>query len=115
MRCLPPIYDSSATRFDDEQQKRIFLAEKTEQMIKVTLCMGSACFIKGSKAVADRLMYLVEKHNLKDKVDLRGAFCMGKCAEGVSVEVNGVIFSVSPLTVDSFFNDKILAELKNEI
>lgn len=74
--------------------------------------MGSACFLKGSKAVADRLMYLVENGGLKDKIDLRGAFCMGKCSEGVSVNVDGEIFSVSPSTTDSFFNEKILPKVK---
>lgn len=74
--------------------------------------MGSACFLKGSKAVADRLMYLVENGGLKDKIDLRGAFCMGKCSEGVSVNVDGEIFSVSPSTTDSFFNEKILPKIK---
>lgn len=81
-------------------------------MVNVTLCMGSACFLKGSKAVADRLMYLVENGGLKDKIDLRGAFCMGKCSEGVSVNVDGEIFSVSPSTTDSFFNEKILPKVK---
>lgn len=81
-------------------------------MVKVTLCMGSACFLKGSKAVADRLMHLVENGGLKDKIDLRGAFCMGKCSEGVSVNVDGEIFSVSPSTTDSFFNEKILPKVK---
>lgn len=73
--------------------------------------MGSACFLKGSKAVADRLVYLVEKDDLKDKVDLRGAFCMGKCSEGVSVDVDGEVFSVSPATADDFFRDKILSKI----
>ncbi len=77
-------------------------------MTNVTICMGSACFIKGSKRIADELTYLIEKNGLTDKVDLRGAFCMGKCAYGVSVSVNGEIFSVSPETVRDFFKERVL-------
>ena len=79
--------------------------------MKVTICMGSACFLKGSKKIADALLEYIEKYNLKEKVDLRGAFCMGRCRDGVNVEVDGEIFSVSPETTDKFFKERILAKL----
>ena len=82
-------------------------------MVTVTICMGSACFVKGSKKVADTLMHLIDKHDVKSKVDLRGAFCMGRCKDGVNVEVNGEVFSVSPDTAASFFFEKILPETKD--
>ena len=55
--------------------------------MKVTICMGSACFIKGSKKIADAFISLVDEYGLKDKVDLCGAFCMGRCKDGVNVDV----------------------------
>ena len=80
--------------------------------MKVTICMGSACFLKGSKKIADTLIEYIEKYNLKEKVDLCGAFCMGRCRDGVNVEVDGEIFSVSPETTDKFFKDQILTKLE---
>ena len=50
--------------------------------MKVTICMGSACFIKGSKKIADAFISLVDEYGLKDKVDLCGAFCMGRWPAG---------------------------------
>lgn len=73
--------------------------------------MGSACFIKGSKKIADALIEYIEKYDLKEKVDLCGAFCMGRCRDGVNVEVDGEVFSVSPETVDLFFKERILGGL----
>lgn len=79
-------------------------------MIKVTVCIGSSCHIKGARQVVDTFQSLIAKNNLKDKVDLGGTFCMGKCQEGVCVTVNGEFFSVSPETAEDFFNNNILAK-----
>ncbi len=79
-------------------------------MIKVTVCIGSSCHIKGARQVVDTLQNLIAKNNLKDKVDLGGTFCMGKCQEGVCVTVNGEFFSVSPDTAEEFFNTNVLAK-----
>ena len=36
---------------------------------------------------------------------------MGKCQEGVCVTVDGEFHSLSPETVDEFFNDNVLAKV----
>lgn len=79
-------------------------------MIKVTVCIGSSCHIKGARQVVEELQYLVSQNNLDEKVDLGGTFCMGKCQDGVCVTVNGNFFSVSPETTKDFFNKEILAK-----
>ncbi|MDY2889690.1 MAG: (2Fe-2S) ferredoxin domain-containing protein [Candidatus Caccosoma sp.] len=77
-------------------------------MVKVTICIGSSCHIKGSRQVVEQLQYLIAKNNLKDKVELGGTFCMGKCQQGVCVTVNDELFSVSPETVKDFFEKEVL-------
>ena len=77
--------------------------------MKVTVCIGSSCHIKGSRRVVEQLQYLVKENNLDDKVELCGTFCMGKCQQGVAVSVDGNFCSVTPDTVDEFFNENILA------
>lgn len=79
-------------------------------MIKVTVCIGSSCHLKGSHRVVDSLEKLIAANNLGDKVSLGGVFCMGKCQEGVCVTVNDEFFSVKPETVDEFFKNNILAK-----
>lgn len=75
--------------------------------MKVTVCIGSSCHLKGSRQVVEQLQELIEQHNLKEKIELAGTFCMGKCKTGVNVTVNGESFSVSPETVSDFFEKEI--------
>ncbi|MBQ5389371.1 MAG: (2Fe-2S) ferredoxin domain-containing protein [Clostridia bacterium] len=79
--------------------------------MKITVCIGSACHLKGSRQVVTDLQYLIAKHNLADKVELGGTFCMGKCQEGVCVNVDEEFFSVSPETVEEFFAKQVLARV----
>ena len=79
--------------------------------MKVTVCIGSSCHIKGSRPVVEQLQDLIAKENLNDKIELGGTFCMGKCQQGVCVTVDGAFFSVSPETVSSFFENEIRAKV----
>ena len=78
--------------------------------MKVTVCIGSSCHIKGSRQVVERLQHLIAQEKLGDRVELGGTFCMGKCQEGVCVTVDDRFFSVSPDTVDDFFENEIKAK-----
>ena len=80
-------------------------------MLKVTVCIGSSCHIKGSRQVVEQLQYLIAENNLSEKVELGGTFCMGKCQAGVCVTVNDTFHSVTPETVDDFFAKEILAKV----
>ncbi len=80
--------------------------------MKITVCIGSSCHLKGSRQVVERLQQLVAEKNLKDEINLAGTFCMNQCQTGVNVTVNGENFSVSPETVDSFFTDTVLPRLQ---
>ena len=79
--------------------------------MRVTVCIGSSCHIKGSRQVVEQLQNLIAENNLKDKVELGGTFCMGKCREGVCVSLNDEFYSVSPETAREFFETKVLAGL----
>ena len=72
--------------------------------MKVTVCIGSSCHIKGSRQVVEQLQYLIKENNLGDKVELGGTFCMGKCQQGVCVTIDDNFYSVTPETVEEFFN-----------
>ena len=77
--------------------------------MKITVCIGSSCHIKGSRQVVEQLQQLISENNLKDRVELAGTFCMGRCQEGVCVTVDGEFHSVSPENVDTFFAQQVLA------
>ena len=76
-------------------------------MLKITICIGSSCHIKGSRSVVEQLQYLIAENNLGDKVDLGGTFCMGKCQQGVCVTIGEEFFSVTPENVTDFFENEV--------
>ena len=80
-------------------------------MLKITVCIGSSCHIKGSRQVVEQLQYLIAEHKISDKVELGGTFCMGKCQQGVCVTVGDTVHSVSPENVGEFFAKEVLAKV----
>ena len=80
--------------------------------MKVTVCIGSSCHIKGSRQVVEQLQSLISEAGIGDKVELAGTFCMGKCQQGVCVTVDDTFHSVTPDTVADFFNEHVLGKVK---
>ena len=80
-------------------------------MLKITVCIGSSCHIKGSRQVVEQLQYLIAENNIGDKVELGGTFCMVKCQQGVCVTVNDSFYSVTPETTEEFFDKEVLAKV----
>lgn len=79
--------------------------------MKITVCIGSSCHLKGSRGVVENLQRLIADHKLEDKVELSGTFCMGKCQQGVCVTVDEVFYSVTPDTTEEFFQNAVLARV----
>lgn len=79
--------------------------------MKVTVCIGSSCHIKGSRQVVEQLQQLIAENNLGDKVELGGTFCMGECQKGVCVTVDGEFHSVTPENVSEFFQANVKAKV----
>ncbi len=79
--------------------------------MKITVCIGSSCHVKGARRVVEQLQQLVAEHCLSDRVEFAGTFCMGKCQEGVCVTLDDAFFSVDPQTVRTFFEEQVLTRL----
>ena len=79
--------------------------------MKITVCIGSSCHLKGSRQVVEALQNLIAEKNLGDKVELGATFCLGKCQQGVCVMVDEEFHSVSPDTVNAFFEEAVLAKV----
>ena len=79
--------------------------------MKITVCIGCSCHLKGSRQVVEQLQNLIARNDLGDKVELGATFCLGKCQQGVCVMVDEEFHSVSPDTVEEFFNDAVKAKV----
>ena len=79
--------------------------------MKITICIGSSCHLKGSRLIVEELQKLVKENNLGDKIELAGQFCMGNCQNGVCVTIDGETFSLTPADTRSFFEKDVLPRL----
>ena len=79
--------------------------------MKVTVCIGSSCHIKGSRQVVEQLQQLINENNIGDKVELGGTFCLGKCQQGVCVTVDEELHSVTPENIKELFENEIAAKV----
>lgn len=54
----------------------------------IKVCMGSSCHLKASYEVVEK----IKEIGLKD-VKLYGSLCFGKCANGINIEIDGILIS----------------------
>lgn len=81
-------------------------------MRPLRVCIGSACHLKGSYEIIETFKQMIQEKNLEDQIELKAAFCLGRCTEAVSVERwDGEIMSVSKDTAQEIFEEKIVSVL----
>ena len=82
--------------------------------MKVTVCIGSSCHIKGSAEIVELLQSAVAEHHLEHEVTLAGSFCIGKCNRiGVTVQVDDEVHTgVTKEDFKEFFQKNVLAKLR---
>lgn len=80
--------------------------------MKVTVCIGRACHLQGTRQVVEILQTLISENGLREQIDLDGKNCMGNCQHGVCLNIDGVDFSVSPENVAELFRKEILPKLR---
>ena len=78
-------------------------------MVVLSICVGSSCHLKGSYDVIEAMRKLIKEKGAQDQIDLKAAFCLGKCAfDGVSIKVNDkIITGVTPEKVPSVYEEEI--------
>ncbi len=83
--------------------------------MNITVCIGSSCHLKGSRAVVEKLERLILERGLKDEIALCGSFCMGQCQTGVSVRFDESYFSLTPENTERFFVQTVLPKIARTI
>jgi NADH-quinone oxidoreductase subunit G len=92
----------------------IFSFKERAKMITVSVCVGSSCHLKGAYEIIRICEELIEELGLKNQIELKGNFCLGRCTEdGVTVMVDEEILSgVSPQNFKQVFEEKVLKKLE---
>lgn len=65
--------------------------ENTENMIEMTICMGSSCFARGNEENLSLIERFIKENRLEDRIRLSGKCCLGRCSDGPNIVVDGVV------------------------
>ena len=78
--------------------------------MKVTVCIGSSCHLRGSYDIIQRLKELIAQEKLEDKVNLSASFCLGQCTHGCTIRIDeDIITGVNKDNIEGILH-KALAE-----
>lgn len=58
---------------------------------EIRICLGSSCFARGNKELVKEVESYLHRHHLYEKLVLKGSHCLGNCAEGPNISINGQI------------------------
>ena len=79
----------------------------------IYVCIGSACHQRASYAVMKRIKFLIGENGLENSVALNSAFCLGHCADGVTIKIGDeVITGVGLGNIDDLFRVRVLESLR---
>lgn len=77
--------------------------------IELSVCIGSACHLRGSYNVIQMFQQQIEEYSLHEKVNFKTNFCMKQCQNnGISVRLNGTQYNVEPEKSKEFFQKNVL-------
>jgi NADH-quinone oxidoreductase subunit G len=57
--------------------------------VKVSVCLGTNCYLKGSQHVLNTVLRHAEEKGLENRLDVRAGFCFEKCECGPTVMIDG--------------------------
>lgn len=81
-------------------------------MLVIQVCVGSSCFLRGSKNVITEIESLIEHYQLDDIVTLKGIFCLEHCSGGATVMIGEKIFTkVTGENIVELFESEVFSAL----
>lgn len=82
----------------------------------ISVCIGSACHLKGSYNIIQSFQQLIERNGLHDEVNLKANFCMKSCDQaGVAVRLDGESHQLTPETAHAFFKEHVLPRVGSKV
>ena len=82
-------------------------------MTELSVCIGSACHLKGAYNVISTFQHLIETHGLHEKIAFSAKFCTKECHKpGVAVTLNGVKSVIAAEDARKYFQEQVLPVVK---
>ncbi|MBI5572391.1 MAG: (2Fe-2S) ferredoxin domain-containing protein [Desulfomonile tiedjei] len=63
----------------------------------ITVCVGSACHLKGSHQIIGYFKDAIKEANLDAQVELKGCFCMDECTHGANLLIDDRLFHANSI------------------
>lgn len=63
----------------------------------ITVCVGSACHLKGSHEVIGYFKDAIKEAGLEGRVELKGTFCLDQCTDGANLLIDDEIFHANSI------------------
>lgn len=80
-------------------------------MTTIQVCIGSACHLKGSYSVINKLQSVIKEKKIDSQIVIKAAFCLGECTKAVSIKVNdNPIQSLDEAGVEGFVEGLLVGE-----
>ncbi|MDD3172701.1 MAG: NAD(P)H-dependent oxidoreductase subunit E [Herbinix sp.] len=77
--------------------------------MNIYVCIGSSCHQKSSYSVMKEIKYLIIENGLEEKVNLQSAFCLGHCANGITIKIDDeIVTGVGMGNIREIFKTKVL-------
>ena len=88
----------------------LMTGEGTDKL-SIKVCVGTNCYLKGSKSILKALTKDIESRGLQDAVDIQATFCFEKCGQAPNVMIGDQL--ISKCTFDKA-REALNAELKKK-
>ncbi len=76
--------------------------------IKIDVCFGTNCFIKGSQKIMTAMMEYITEKKAGNHVDIKASFCFENCGKSPNIKIQGKL-------IDNCTIDKAIKVLEEEI
>jgi len=78
--------------------------------MKIEICQGSSCHVKGAVKVLDLLRKALKENKLEKTVEIAGTTCLGQCkSSGVNLRIDGTILTgITEENFTDFFKTNVL-------
>jgi NADH:ubiquinone oxidoreductase subunit E len=78
-------------------------------MKSILICMGSSCFARENRENLSFIENYLKVHKLEDAVRIEGSLCLGDCAEGPNLIINGTRYHQVDITkLNSILDQELL-------
>ncbi|MDQ7782649.1 MAG: (2Fe-2S) ferredoxin domain-containing protein [Desulfomonilaceae bacterium] len=80
----------------------------------ITVCVGSACHLKGSHEIIKYFQEAIQRAGLEKEVELKGTFCMDQCTDGANLLVDEELYHVGSVEEAKRIFETEILQKKNQ-